>query len=92
MAAVFFSLIFLLIPNAISDCVVKNDKTNIEKPCVFPFTFTYERGSITRNKTFNSCTNFEDPDGKFWCSTKVMYVHTNGMIVISYEDFIFCLD
>ena len=68
--AVFVSLIFL-VPSAISDCVVKNAETDIEEPCVFPFTINYTRGSIPRKKTFNSCTDFEDPDGKFWCSTKV---------------------
>ena len=76
--AVFISLIFLVIPSAISDCVVKNAETDIEEPCVFPFTINYTRGSIPRKKTFNSCTDFEDPDGKFWCSTKVCYtiIHT----------------
>ena len=31
--------------------------------CVFPF--------IHDNTTFNSCTDVTDPDGRFWCSSKV---------------------
>ena len=70
--AVFISLIFLVIPSAISDCVVKNVKTNVEEPCVFPFKLEYTSGNRTlKSDTFNSCTSFKDPDGKFWCSTKV---------------------
>ena len=32
-------------------------------------------------KTYNECINVNDPDGKFWCSTKV---DTNGNHVKSY--------
>ncbi len=44
------------------------DKTNSEGPrklqnCVFPFTL--------RNKTFDACTIETDPEGKYWCSTKL---------------------
>ena len=70
--AVFISLILLLIKSVISDCVVKNVKTNVEEPCVFPFKLEYTSGNRTlKSDTFNSCTSFKDPDGKFWCSTKV---------------------
>ena len=31
--------------------------------CLFPFKLD--------DKTFNSCTDEEDPDGRFWCSTKL---------------------
>ena len=31
--------------------------------CQFPFTF--------RDKTHNACTDNADPDGRYWCSTKV---------------------
>ena len=70
--AVFISLILLLIKSVISDCVVKNAKTNVEEHCVFPFRLEYTSGNRTlKSDTFNSCTSFKDPDGKFWCSTKV---------------------
>ena len=33
------------------------------QPCIFPFTF--------RKIVFNECTKNSDPEGFFWCSTKV---------------------
>ena len=32
-------------------------------PCQFPF--------ILNGKTYDACTDETDPDGRFWCSTKV---------------------
>merc|ERR1711976_1018463 len=39
----------------------KNSKTTQE--CQFPFKLN--------EKIFTNCTDFQDPDGRLWCSTKV---------------------
>merc|ERR1712212_1084995 len=39
----------------------KNSKTTQE--CQFPFKLN--------DKTFTNCTDFQDPDGRLWCSTNV---------------------
>ena len=35
----------------------------LNHPCVFPFKYT--------RKTFWTCIDKSDPEGRFWCSTKV---------------------
>ena len=43
-------------------CLTDSEGAAKNKPCAFPFVF--------KNKLFEKCTDFEDPDGKNWCSTK----------------------
>ena len=45
------------------DCVVKEVKSGLRKPCQFPFIFS--------NQTFYGCTIFKSDNGNPWCSTKV---------------------
>jgi hypothetical protein len=42
-------------------------QSNKTKPCVFPFKF--------KNRTYNGCTNIDNPNAFIWCPTKV---HDNG--------------
>ena len=47
-------------------CKTTNESGSKKKnaPCQFPFT-------VGDDKTFDACTTELDPDGRFWCSTKV---------------------
>ena len=61
-------LIGILIILITQVCIGSTCQTNAEgrvknAQCVFPFTY--------QEQTFTSCTDFKDPDGKLWCSTKV---------------------
>ncbi len=49
-------------PSEARDCVVRDKKSNEDKSCVFPFVFN--------RVTYNECTDKDDAQGKFWCSTK----------------------
>ena len=70
---VFFVISTLLKNVDSSTCIVtKHNNSRQKKPCVFPFTFT-DKG---RKETHNICTNRLDPNGRFWCSTKVKRVKT----------------
>ena len=63
-----------MLPIPFSDeCFVIEKKTNDLQSCIFPFVYS--------GKTYNECINVNDPNGKFWCSTKV---DTNGNHVKSY--------
>ena len=61
----YFKLIFLLfgiIGYSISqECIVKDQKTNAEKPCSFPF--------ILNDKIYYGCTTDFDETTNFACST-----------------------
>jgi hypothetical protein len=37
---------------------VRELASGVFKPCVFPFAYN--------NRVFNSCTDFNDPDGRAW--------------------------
>ena len=52
--------------NVLSRCFVTEFSSKQRKACVFPFKL--QEGAIDDQ---NSCTNLSDPDGKYWCSTKV---------------------
>ncbi len=45
-------------------CTVIEASSQERKPCQFPFTIA--------GRTFKKCTREFDPDGKLWCSTKVV--------------------
>ena len=47
-------------------CSVTDQMSKEEKQCAFPFV-------LDSNPDFENieCTNQNDPDGKYWCSTKV---------------------
>ena len=45
-----------------TQCLTDSEGAAKNKLCAFPFIF--------KNKVFEKCTDFEDPDGKNWCSTK----------------------
>ena len=44
-------------------CNVIESSSGESKPCIFPFKINSE--------TFYSCTNYEDSENRYWCSTKV---------------------
>ena len=51
----------------ITECAtLPGDTPGSDKPCVFPFIMKQGNVSVTHD----GCTNYQDPDGKFWCSTK----------------------
>ena len=57
--------------NVLSKCFVTEFSSDQRKACVFPFKL--QEGATDDQ---NSCTNLSDPDGKYWCSTKVCKYHT----------------
>ena len=62
-----FSLITLFQDSlGVLQCSVTDNVSKEEKQCVFPFV-------LDSNLDFKNieCTNQNDPDGKYWCSTKV---------------------
>ena len=44
-------------------CLTNGDGPQINQPCLFPWQFD--------GKWYSGCTTEKDPDGKFWCSTKL---------------------
>merc|ERR1712218_59737 len=44
-------------------CKVEEKKSKSLQDCAFPFKLN--------DKPFTNCTDFQDPDGRLWCSTKV---------------------
>ena len=55
-------------PNVSSRCFVTEFISDQKKACVFPFKL---QGRATEDQ--NSCTNLFDPDGRYWCSTQVIF-------------------
>ena len=57
-------------------CTVKEKRSGEDRHCQFPFIVGWKR--------YDSCTDFKDPDGKKWCSTKTsnhtlsLHVHVGG--------------
>ena len=65
--------IFFMFPGSGPNCQVMERGTWTLNPCSFPF--------IVDGKRFDDCTDFLDPDGKFWCSTRTdpkTFEHVNG--------------
>ena len=56
--------------NVLSKCFVTEFNSDQRKACVFPFKL---QEGATEDQ--NSCTDLSDPDGKYWCSTKVCKYH-----------------
>ena len=58
-------------------CRVKEQRSGEQRYCRFPF--------IIGRKRYDSCTDFKDPDGRKWCSTKTsnhtltLHVHVGRM-------------
>ena len=44
-------------------CLTNSDGPQVNKPCLFPWQL--------EGKWYSGCTTDNDPDGKFWCSTKL---------------------
>ena len=51
------------------DCIVKDQKTNCKKPCVFPF-ILYDKITGNRDKIYFGCTTDFLETKKLACSTK----------------------
>ena len=58
-----FILAALITPLKSQDCSYTVGGANPNKPCALPFRY--------KGKQYQTCTDRSDPDGKFWCSTKV---------------------
>ena len=57
-------LSFAFFQSAYAKCTVIDQETKEPAHCVFPFRDKYDN--------FNTnCTNFKDPEERYWCSTKV---------------------
>ena len=50
-------------PNGFPSCNVTEEKSQAVKPCILPFKIN--------DQIFYSCTNYEDKDKKYWCSTNL---------------------
>ena len=57
--------------NVLSKCFVTEFSSDQRKACVFPFKL--QEGATDDQ---NSCTNLFEPDGKYWCSTKVCTIQS----------------
>ena len=57
-------LSFAFFQSAYAKCTVIDQETKEPAHCVFPFRDKYD-------KFYTNCTNFEDPEERYWCSTKV---------------------
>jgi hypothetical protein len=66
--------------NVLSRCFVTEFSSDQRKACVFPFKL---REGATEEQ--NSCTDLSDPDGKYWCSTKVCKYHTVIKVATSFK-------
>ena len=51
---------------SILQCFVKENSSNEQKHCIFPFTLDTDPDFV-----YNECTKIHDNFGKYWCSTKV---------------------
>ena len=51
---------------SILQCFVKENSSNEQKQCIFPFTLVTDPDVV-----YNECTKIHDSFGKYWCSTKV---------------------
>ena len=51
---------------SILQCFVKENSSNEQKQCIFPFALVTDP-----DFAYNECTNIHDSFGKYWCSTKV---------------------
>ena len=52
-----------------SSCLVKEKASGEMKPCQFPVRFSKKEKGF--EKIYYACTDFLDPNQKFWCSTQV---------------------
>ena len=57
-------------------CTVKEKRSGEERYCQFPFIIGWKR--------YDSCTDYKDPDGKKWCSTKTSN-HTLSLSMCMWE-------
>ena len=73
------SYVFSILAINLGTCLVKKQGGTQRKPCIFPF-MVLGRSSNGLNVTYDTCTHILDPDGRFWCSTKVDEngVHQSG--------------
>ena len=51
---------------SILQCFVKENSSNEQKNCIFPFALVTDPDVV-----YNECTKIHDSLGKYWCSTKV---------------------
>ena len=57
-----------------SGCIVEETYTEEQKSCVFPFSF--------KEGSYNECTNNDDEEKRYWCSTKVSKAYSFCSLVI----------
>ena len=65
---------------SILQCFVKENSSNEQKNCIFPFTLDTDP-----DFAYNECTKIYDNSGKYWCSTKVSDRQDFGKCVLKFK-------
>ena len=63
MKIIFLGFLSLFFFYPVKICLTTNDGPQKNASCILPFKF--------KGKLKSNCINDQDPDGRFWCSTKV---------------------
>ena len=65
---------------SILQCFVKENSSNEQRNCVFPFALVTDPDVV-----YNECTKIHDSFGKYWCSTKVSDGQDFGICLLQFK-------